>query len=34
MKRVVATRAEADVFHVSVVDGKVVEKALPAERIA
>jgi hypothetical protein len=34
VKRVVATRADADVFHVSVVDGKVVEKPLPADRIA
>ena len=34
VKRVVATRADADVFHVSLVDGKVVEKPLPAERIA
>jgi len=33
VKRVVATRADADVFHVSLVDGKVVEKKLPAERI-
>lgn len=33
VKRVVATRADADVFHVSLVDGKVVEKTLPAERI-
>lgn len=32
--RVVATRADADVFHVSLVDGKVVEKPLPADRIA
>ena len=28
VKRVVATRADADVFHVSLVDGKVVEKPL------
>jgi dipeptidase E len=34
VKRVVHTRADADVFHVSVVDGQVVEKPLPAERIA
>lgn len=34
VKRVVATRADADVFHVSLVDGKVVEKPLPADRIA
>ena len=33
VKRVVATRADADVFHVSLVDGKVAEKKLPAERI-
>lgn len=33
VKRVVATRADADVFHVSLVDGKVVEKKLPAEHI-
>lgn len=33
VKRVVAARADADVFHVSLVDGKVVEKPLPAERI-
>jgi dipeptidase E len=33
VKRVVATRADADVFHVSLVDGQVVEKKLPAERI-
>ena len=33
VKRVVATRADADVSHVSLVDGKVVEKKLPAERI-
>lgn len=33
VKRVVATRADADVFHVSLVDGKVVERQLPAERI-
>jgi peptidase E len=34
VKRVVQTRADADVFHVSVADGKVVEKKLPGERIA
>ncbi|MGE0816100.1 MAG: Type 1 glutamine amidotransferase-like domain-containing protein [Vicinamibacterales bacterium] len=33
VKRVVHTRAEADVFYVSVEAGKVVEKKLPAERI-
>lgn len=33
VKRVVATRAEAKVFYVSLVDGKVVEKELPAEKI-
>jgi peptidase E len=34
VKRVVATRADADVFHVSLVDGKVVEKPMPADRIS
>lgn len=34
VKRVVATRADADVFHVSLVDGKVVERPMPAERIS
>jgi dipeptidase E len=34
VRRVVHTRADADVFHVSLVDGKVVEKPLPAERIS
>lgn len=33
VKRVVHTRADADVFHVSLADGKVQEKPLPAERI-
>jgi peptidase E len=34
VKRVVATRAEAKVYYVSVVDGKVVERMLEPERIA
>jgi len=34
VKRVVSTRPEAKVYYVSVVDGKVVEKALEPERIA
>ncbi len=34
VKRVVSTRAEAKVYYVSVVDGRVVEKVLEPERIA
>jgi hypothetical protein len=34
VRRVVATRAAAKVYHVSVVDGKVVERVLEPERIA
>jgi dipeptidase E len=34
VKRVVATRADAKVYYVSVVDGRVVEKVLESERIA
>lgn len=34
VRRVVSTRAEAKVYYVSVVDGKVVEKALEPDRIA
>jgi len=34
VKRVVATRADARVYYVSVVDGRVVEKALESERIS
>lgn len=34
VKRVVATRADADVFYVNVEGGKVVEKKLPADRIS
>ena len=34
VRRVVATRAEAKVYHVSVVDGKVVERVMEPERIA
>jgi len=34
VKRVVSTRAEAKVYYVSAVDGRVVEKVLEAERIA
>jgi peptidase E len=34
VKRVVSTRAEAKVYHVSVVNGQIVEKVLEPERIA
>ena len=34
VKRVVSTRADAKVYYVSVVNGKVVEKVLEPERIA
>ncbi|CAA9465007.1 MAG: hypothetical protein AVDCRST_MAG65-192 [uncultured Solirubrobacteraceae bacterium] len=34
VRRVVATRAEAKVYYVSVVDGKVVERVMEPERIA
>ena len=34
VRRVVATRADARVFHVSVVNGSIVEKPLPAELIS
>jgi hypothetical protein len=33
VKRVVATRAEAKVYHVSVVNGQVVERLMEPERI-
>jgi hypothetical protein len=34
VRRVVSTRAEAKVYHVSAVDGRVIEKVLEPERIA
>jgi hypothetical protein len=34
VKRVVSTRAEAKVYYVSLVDGKVVEKVFEPERIS
>ena len=34
VKRVVATRAEAKVYHVSLVNGKIVEKLMEPERIS